>query len=126
MRKAAARRAAGIASLEGDVEWTSRSTLLYPALCSFAGMAAGVFGVGGGIIKGPLMLEMGVLPEVAAATSATVRGRHTRRLAAAAFPAQAGGAGISDPPVLSLLRVGMGSGRAARERGSQAAAAPGR
>jgi uncharacterized membrane protein YfcA len=35
-------------------------------------MAAGVFGVGGGIIKGPLMLEMGVLPEVAAATSATM------------------------------------------------------
>ncbi len=75
MRKAAARRAAGVALLEGDVEWTSRSTLLYPALCSFAGMAAGVFGVGGGIIKGPLMLEMGVLPEVAAATSATVSGR---------------------------------------------------
>jgi len=33
---------------------------------------AGLFGVGGGIIKAPLMLEMGVCPEVAAATSATM------------------------------------------------------
>lgn len=33
---------------------------------------AGMFGVGGGIIKAPLMLEMGVLPEVASATSATM------------------------------------------------------
>ena len=32
----------------------------------------GMFGVGGGIVKGPLMLEMGVLPDVAAATSATM------------------------------------------------------
>lgn len=54
------------------MEWTAKSTLVFPALCSFAGLAAGTFGVGGGIIKGPLMLEMGVLPEVAAATSATM------------------------------------------------------
>ena len=31
-----------------------------------------MFGVGGGIVKGPLMLEMGVMPDVAAATSATM------------------------------------------------------
>ena len=35
-------------------------------------MVAGVCGVGGGIIKGPLMLSLGVRPEVAAATSATM------------------------------------------------------
>jgi len=29
-----------------------------------------MFGIGGGIVKGPLMLEMGVLPEVSAATAA--------------------------------------------------------
>ena len=32
----------------------------------------GLFGIGGGIVKGPLMLEMGVLPEVSSATSATM------------------------------------------------------
>lgn len=57
---------------EGDVVWTARTTLLFPALCTGAGLAAGIFGVGGGVIKGPIMLEMGVLPEVTAATSATM------------------------------------------------------
>ncbi|CAN0127416.1 unnamed protein product, partial [Heterosigma akashiwo] len=31
-----------------------------------------MFGVGGGIVKGPLMLEMGVAPAVASATSAVM------------------------------------------------------
>lgn len=51
LRKDSVQRAAGYQPLEGDVQWTSRSTLLYPALCTFAGLCAGVFGVGGGIIK---------------------------------------------------------------------------
>lgn len=51
LKKGAAQRASGHELLEGDVEWTPGSTLLYPALCSFAGLAAGIFGVGGGIIK---------------------------------------------------------------------------
>lgn len=45
--------------VEGDVEWNPRNTLRYPAVCFFAGFFAGLFGVGGGIVKGPLMLEMG-------------------------------------------------------------------
>lgn len=55
-----------------DVHWTNKSTLLYPTICTFAGVFAGMFGVGGGIVKGPLMLAMGVPPEVAVATSATM------------------------------------------------------
>ena len=55
-----------------DVEWTNKSTILYPTICTFAGVFAGMFGVGGGIVKGPLMLAMGVPPEVAVATSATM------------------------------------------------------
>jgi hypothetical protein len=58
--------------VDGDVEWNARSTVIYPVLCIFAGFFAGLFGVGGGIIKGPLMLEMGVLPPVAAANAATM------------------------------------------------------
>ncbi|CAM9510084.1 unnamed protein product [Ectocarpus sp. 6 AP-2014] len=57
---------------EGDVEWNPKNTLRYPAVCFFAGFFAGLFGVGGGIVKGPLMLEMGVHPMVASATSAVM------------------------------------------------------
>ena len=46
----------------GDVEWNPGNTALYPALCIFAGICAGMFGIGGGIVFGPMMLEMGVHP----------------------------------------------------------------
>lgn len=49
----------GYRYVEGDVEWNPVNTLRYPAICFFAGFFAGMFGVGGGIVKGPLMLEMG-------------------------------------------------------------------
>jgi len=56
----------------GDVEWNEYNTIKYPVLCVFAGLCAGMFGIGGGIVKGPLMLEMGVSPLVAAATVAVM------------------------------------------------------
>eukprot|EP00891_Asterochloris_glomerata_P002973 jgi/Astpho2/2973/Aster-x0136 len=60
VRKFHAKEAASFVWQEGDVPWMFRS------------LVAGMFGVGGGIVKGPLMLEMGVLPDVAAATCATM------------------------------------------------------
>eukprot|EP00208_Stichococcus_sp_RCC1054_P001671 CAMPEP_0206145512 /NCGR_PEP_ID=MMETSP1473-20131121/27613_1 /ASSEMBLY_ACC=CAM_ASM_001109 /TAXON_ID=1461547 /ORGANISM="Stichococcus sp, Strain RCC1054" /LENGTH=522 /DNA_ID=CAMNT_0053541757 /DNA_START=144 /DNA_END=1709 /DNA_ORIENTATION=- len=71
-RKYTAKTRAGQHLIKGEVAWTKRNTVVYPAVCSLAGLVAGMFGVGGGIVKGPLMLEMGVLPDVAAATSATM------------------------------------------------------
>jgi hypothetical protein len=35
-------------------------------------LVTGLFGIGGGVVKGPLMLELGVPPDAAAATSATM------------------------------------------------------
>lgn len=58
--------------IEGDVEWNSINTLIYPMICFFAGFFAGLFGIGGGIVKGPLMLYMGVHPQVASATCAVM------------------------------------------------------
>lgn len=58
--------------VEGDVEWNPRNTIVYPCICFFAGFFAGLFGVGGGIVKGPLMLEMGVNPLVASGTVAVM------------------------------------------------------
>jgi uncharacterized membrane protein YfcA len=70
LRKGELRRAVGAPRIEGDVEWNDRTTIIYPLICTLAGLFAGMFGIGGGIVKGPLMLEMGVLPEVSAATAA--------------------------------------------------------
>jgi uncharacterized membrane protein YfcA len=54
----------------GDIDWTTRTVMYFPLGCVFAGMVAGLFGVGGAIITGPLLVEMGVVPEVASSTSA--------------------------------------------------------
>ncbi|CAM9577491.1 unnamed protein product [Scytosiphon promiscuus] len=62
----------GYEYVEGDVEWTPLNTIRYPCICFFAGFFAGMFGVGGGIVKGPLMLEMGVHPKVSSSTSAVM------------------------------------------------------
>ncbi|CAL1138445.1 unnamed protein product [Cladocopium goreaui] len=55
-----------------EIRWNAVNTIRYPLLCSLAGVLAGLFGVGGGIIKGPLMLELGVEPQVAGATASTM------------------------------------------------------
>mmetsp|Transcript_3212 Transcript_3212/g.4700 ORF Transcript_3212/g.4700 Transcript_3212/m.4700 type:complete len:425 (+) Transcript_3212:1007-2281(+) len=56
--------------VEGDIQWDDRATIVYPIICCLAGFFAGMFGVGGGIVKGPLMLAMGVHPAVSSASSA--------------------------------------------------------
>ena len=56
--------------IDGDIRWTERTTLVYPLWCGAAGFVAGLFGIGGGIVKGPIMLALGVPPAVASATSA--------------------------------------------------------
>jgi len=60
----------GFPYVEGDIKWDGRATIVYPFLCCFAGFFAGMFGVGGGIVKGPLMLAMNVHPAVSSASSA--------------------------------------------------------
>ena len=54
---------------DGDVQWSLRNTLLHPCLCFLAGVAAGLLGIGGGLVLGPLFLEMGLRPQVSAGTS---------------------------------------------------------
>mmetsp|Transcript_11576 Transcript_11576/g.21218 ORF Transcript_11576/g.21218 Transcript_11576/m.21218 type:complete len:138 (-) Transcript_11576:77-490(-) len=56
-----------------------------------AGVSAGLLGIGGGMVQSPLMLEMGMLPEVQRATSATMilftaSSAALQFLAAGAFP----------------------------------------
>ena len=56
----------------GDIQWDARATVVYPLICGCAGFFAGMFGIGGGIVKGPLLLAMGVHPAVASASSAAM------------------------------------------------------
>jgi len=55
---------------KGDIKWGPREVVRYPLLCSVAGIAAALLGVGGGMVTNPLMLELGVIPEVSRVTSA--------------------------------------------------------
>ena len=57
---------------DAPLHWTPTTTILFPAASTLAGVVAGAFGVGGGIVKGPLMLELGVSPPVAAATASAM------------------------------------------------------
>ena len=52
--------------------WTRATTLAVPALGFGAGVAAGMLGIGGGMLIGPLLLELGVEPLSVAATGAFV------------------------------------------------------
>jgi uncharacterized membrane protein YfcA len=57
-------------SVFSDIVWTAKNTIFYPCYALLAGLVAGLFGVGGGIILGPLMLALDVHPAVASATCA--------------------------------------------------------
>lgn len=71
-RQHAVMKSCGYEYLKGDMLWTRHAVIKYPALCTAAGAAAGLLGIGGGMVKGPLLLEMGILPQVAAATSSSM------------------------------------------------------
>lgn len=56
-----------------DIQWDNpRYTVTYPLLCIVAGMFAGLLGIGGALVKGPLMLSMGIHPVVTSSTCATM------------------------------------------------------
>lgn len=52
-----------------DPTWTLKNITLYSIFSLIAGVAAGFLGIGAGVVIGPLLLEMGILPQVATATS---------------------------------------------------------
>ena len=62
--RAAQAEAAGVALLPGDVRWDGQIAAHCLMLALLAGVVAGVVGVGGGMVLGPMMLELSVLPQV--------------------------------------------------------------
>mmetsp|Transcript_6083 Transcript_6083/g.14558 ORF Transcript_6083/g.14558 Transcript_6083/m.14558 type:complete len:556 (-) Transcript_6083:14-1681(-) len=55
---------------DGLLSWTPRTLWMYPLFSTAAGFLGGLLGIGGGIILGPLLLELGLLPEANQATTA--------------------------------------------------------
>jgi uncharacterized membrane protein YfcA len=58
--------------VHGDIQWDERNAILYPLVFCAAGLFAGIFGIGGGMICVPLLLTYGVHPMVATATSSVM------------------------------------------------------
>merc|ERR1719386_232336 len=58
------------ANADGLLEWTPTTMWLYPLLAVVAGFLGGFLGIGGGIIMGPLLLELGMSAEANQATTA--------------------------------------------------------
>ena len=55
-----------------DVLWDFQKTRFYSFFTFVAGIVAGLIGIGGGMVLGPLMLVMGIYPRVSTATTATM------------------------------------------------------
>lgn len=56
----------------GDVSWQPHVAAAALTRTLLAGVIAGLMGVGGGIVLGPMMLQLGMLPEVSSATTGTM------------------------------------------------------
>ena len=57
---------------ESDVMWDFKKLQYYSFFTFVAGIVAGLIGIGGGMVLGPLMIVMGVNPRVSTATTATM------------------------------------------------------
>merc|ERR1719428_1180671 len=55
---------------EGLLDWTPTTMWQYPLFAVVAGFLGGFLGIGGGIIMGPLLLELGMGAEANQATTA--------------------------------------------------------
>jgi uncharacterized membrane protein YfcA len=70
--KQSARVAVWYPYFSDDPSWDHSSLMFYGASTFIAGVVAGLIGIGGGMILGPLMLVMGINPRVSSATTATM------------------------------------------------------
>lgn len=69
VQKHRAKERLGYVFHEGDVKWTVKNVVFYPMIAAFAGAVAALVGIGGGMIKGPLLLGLGLNAHVATSTS---------------------------------------------------------
>jgi uncharacterized membrane protein YfcA len=72
MKMSQAKQAVNYPFLETDVLWDAKGVTYYACVTFVAGIVAGLIGIGGGMILGPVMLVMGVHPSVSTATTASM------------------------------------------------------
>mmetsp|Transcript_7614 Transcript_7614/g.18012 ORF Transcript_7614/g.18012 Transcript_7614/m.18012 type:complete len:549 (-) Transcript_7614:171-1817(-) len=60
----------GAGPVEGALSWDAQKLMVYPFYAGVAGFLGGLVGIGGGIVMGPLLLELGMVPEANQATTA--------------------------------------------------------
>lgn len=54
---------------ENDIKWTKGICLKFPIYGFLCGILAGLLGIGGGLVLGPLLLELGLHPLISTATT---------------------------------------------------------
>jgi len=64
------RVAAGFEYLEADLQWTPETLKKFPYTALLAGVTAGLLGIGGGMVIGPLFLSIGMEPQVGTSSCA--------------------------------------------------------
>lgn len=72
MRETTEKKSVGYPFHSQDVLWDFSKTKFYAFFTFVAGIVAGLIGIGGGMVLGPLMLVMGIYPRVSTATTATM------------------------------------------------------
>lgn len=55
--------------IEGEIKMSKKNIFLLGPGLILTGLITSIFGLGGGILKNPIMLELGIIPEVSVATS---------------------------------------------------------
>eukprot|EP00049_Salpingoeca_infusionum_P016877 m.350948 g.350948 ORF g.350948 m.350948 type:complete len:497 (-) comp16161_c0_seq1:497-1987(-) len=61
--------ACGYEFVEGDIDYSGSKIYKYPVFAIAAGVMAGFLGIGGGMLLGPLLLQLGMVPLVSSATT---------------------------------------------------------
>ncbi len=70
LKRHAIKEAVGFDYVRGDIKWDVRTILIYPSACVIAGLVSGMFGIGCAVLIAPMLVGIGVNPQVAAATCA--------------------------------------------------------
>lgn len=61
---------------KSDIHWNTQIIMIYPLYAMLSGCLAGLLGIGGGLILGPLLLELGLHPLV----NKTLKKRYQQQL----------------------------------------------
>ena len=72
LREHELKRRLGFEFAAGDLQWSEAATAKYVLFMAVAGLSAGCLGIGGGTIQGPVLLEMGMLPQVCSPPAAAL------------------------------------------------------